>query len=575
MDLTCCDERVYTRSGCMPNRFPGSVDILRRSTGQATDDGNIAIVGNVVSHILGDLPNCFQRTRQQRSSLHGRVGRPSYLFAIPESCIEDTDVVGVTDLVGDVLRARRSATRRAYRDEAAPPPPVNECSCKPRACAGCSGTHHRGRAPMALRHTRGGHREACNRCILHSHHLSTQADAGCVACVAFAQTASLATLGQFVTGRKVRHHASYGEARSLVVSASVSVSRYRTFADGVHTSISSEVLRVMSPPAAARPSERRGRRRPSELLAAQLICLLREQGTGATPRGPELRRRGGARGEPAERTPARAVASGADTLPAPRSSTAAAERHYNQQRSLAGGRRSRSASASGAARERAGCWPDALPSLPPRRPPARPCACACACALLDRRTHTRRALAREPEDRLTHGGDKAEGATNSVPAPHPLPSLQRSGAVAGAFARRRLRLDVRVRGAEAGPLPFTSARSRMRPRPSCGTRPPERWRPSLCTPLPLIAGPGGPFQPVCGPNAANKRGKAWIAQSRVLPARLHRGCPAGLSRAPPPHADAPALSIPYRPPRRPGWRAAPHDWDPRPRGRRTPAANCT
>lgn len=134
MNVARCDERVDPRPLGVLHSLPSRLDVLLVASGKAADDGNIAGIVDGVADGLGDGfdglevflgsggkpsfdyvdPELSELTSDVELFLGGEssAGR---LFAVSEGGVEDADVVGVGDAVGDVFRAAAEGMRRERR----------------------------------------------------------------------------------------------------------------------------------------------------------------------------------------------------------------------------------------------------------------------------------------------------------------------------------------------------------------------------------------------------------------------------------------------------------------------------
>ncbi|MCI16679.1 hypothetical protein A2U01_0037823, partial [Trifolium medium] len=107
----------------MFNGFPSSSNVLFVTSGETTDDRNIAVLVDGVSDLIGNhfdgfevvfrgggessLNDVYAKLGKLASNvefLFGSHGGAGGLFAVAEGGVEDADIRGVRDVVGDVRR---------------------------------------------------------------------------------------------------------------------------------------------------------------------------------------------------------------------------------------------------------------------------------------------------------------------------------------------------------------------------------------------------------------------------------------------------------------------------------------
>lgn len=123
MNGTGSNESVNPWSLGMFNSIPSSSNVILIASGESTDNGNIAIVIDIVSNLIGNHFNSFQvfsrcggksgfddvypKFGKLASNVefllrsHGGAGG---LFTVAESSVEDADIGGIRDVIGDVRR---------------------------------------------------------------------------------------------------------------------------------------------------------------------------------------------------------------------------------------------------------------------------------------------------------------------------------------------------------------------------------------------------------------------------------------------------------------------------------------
>lgn len=107
----------------MFNSIPSSLNVILIASGESTDNGNIAIVIDSVSNLIGNHFNSFKvicrcggksgfddvypKFGKLASNVefllrsHGGAGG---LFTVAESSVEDANIGGIRDVIGDVRR---------------------------------------------------------------------------------------------------------------------------------------------------------------------------------------------------------------------------------------------------------------------------------------------------------------------------------------------------------------------------------------------------------------------------------------------------------------------------------------
>lgn len=136
MNRTGCNESMNPRPFCILHGLPCRLNILLIAPRQPTNHRHVTVLVNEVPNFFGDhlhgLEVVFRRRREpgldyvhaelgQLSSnvelLFGGEGGAGGLLAVAEGGVEDADIVGVGDAIGDILGTASGARVRVLRAE--------------------------------------------------------------------------------------------------------------------------------------------------------------------------------------------------------------------------------------------------------------------------------------------------------------------------------------------------------------------------------------------------------------------------------------------------------------------------